>query len=134
MRMRTIFGGLFTPVISAGILVVAASSPISAKTGSSTSSCNSSSACVQGSNSGSGAGVEGDTTAASQTAFRAGLMGIDMANPSLTFPLNNVGAYGKSDFGAGVAGQTKHGFGVVATNSDFLVSAEGKLRDAERLD
>src|SRR5215469_956850 len=134
MRTRTIFGGLFALTISTGLLITASSSPISARTSDSTSNCNSSSACVQGSNSGSGAGVEGDTTAASQTAFRAGLMGIDMANPSLTFPLNNVGAYGKSDFGAGVAGQTKHGFGVVATNSDFLVSAEGKLRDAERLD
>lgn len=134
MRKRTIFGGLFTLIISAGILVVAASSPISARTGSSSSSCDSSNACVQGTNRGSGAGVEGDTTSVSQTSFRAGLMGVDMANTSFTLPLNNVGTYGKSDFGAGIAGQTEHGFGVVATNSDFLVSAESKLRDDERLD
>ena len=134
MRTRTIFGGFFALIVSAGILVVAASSPISARTGSPTSNCDSSSACVQGSNSGSGAGVEGDTTAVSQTTFRAGLMGVDMAGTSFTIPLNNVGAYGKSDFGAGVAGQTKHGFGVVATDSDFLVTAENKLRDDEQLD
>lgn len=134
MRKRTIFGGLFALVVISGVLIVAASSPISARTDGSSTSCNSSGPCVQGSNSGSGAGVEGDTTTAAQTVLHVGVMGVDSAGTSFTLPLNNVGAFGTSDFGAGVAGQTKHGFGVFATNDDFFLSAEKKIRNDERGD
>ena len=128
MRMRCIVRGFLSLVVGTSVLMVASSSPLAARSGEPGTSCDSSAACVQGSNAGSGAGVEGDTTSASTSAFHAGVIGRDNAGTSQLLPRNNVGTYGISDFGAGLAGQTTRGFGVFATNADFLIPSEGRLR------